>query len=1014
MATANTTINNYGSIISAHRGINGSAQAWAIGVGSLYHGTNAGSVGGYGLGGHAEAGVTITNAGTINAIEGHGIVGDSLAVAGAIGFFAQGGTSTAIANTTINNLLGGNITSSNTAIEGHSTALADGFGSFNSFLIPAPPGPAIDPHGTGAGGIASATTVITNAAILTSFDARGIDGGSFASASGFGYFGSGGTATAYTSISNGGSIYSEHRGINGGAAALAIGFGSAYNTYGIGGFASGGTASAGVIITNTGKIVAFDGHGIVGSSFANADALGFIPPTENNPGALPHFATPSGPFTNAWYAQAGTATATTQIVNYSGSKIKSGSTAIEGDATAFADAFGSFSSYYIAKTSTLYHGTGVGGTATATTSISNGGTLISYGGRGIDGNSFASASGFGYFGTGGSATATTSINNYGPITSQYRGINGSATAFAIGVGSLSNKYGVGGSGLGGHASAGVLITNSAAITAADGHGIVGDSLAVAGAIGFYAQGGTSTAIATTTINNLSGGNITSSNTGIEGNSVALADAFGSFESFAHPTDPHGTGVGGIATATTFITNAATINSSHGRGIDGNSVASASGFGYFGTGGTANAFTSISNTGAVSSQYRGINGSASAFAIGFGSTFNSLGVGGYALGGTASAGAVVNNSSTITTKVGQGMVGGSLAVADAVGYIPSNHGGNAPAFSPTFSTPPAWKAQAGHATATTTMSNGGTITSADNGMSGWAGAYADAWGHTAYGNYASANVQMVNTGKITSSGGDGIDGKSVAKANAYGVTKANGGKDPAIAITTITNSGPIVAAINGIYGGAAAYANGSASSGNGTGGDATAHTTITNSGSVIAGILNGGNGIAIYGNTLAEAKGTSHGSGTGAGGTATATTTITNAVDSTVISLYGKGIVANTTADTTGYSKSGLGTGGVASASTKFTNTITVLSYSTGIGIYDTARANGTGGKIGHGGTANAYTYISNSGNVISRDGNGIYGKSYAVAGGYSTNTAIGGQATATTIVTNSGKVFANTNDRRRH
>ena len=76
-------------------------------------------------------------------------------------------------------------------------------------------------------------------------------------------------------------------------------------------------------------------------------------------------------------------------------------------------------------------------------------------------------------------------------------------------------------------------------------------------------------------------------------------------------------------------------------------------------------------------------------------------------------------------------------------------------------------------------------------------------HFAYGNYASANVQMVNsgTGKITSSGGDGIDGRAVAKANAYGVKVADGGTDPAIAITSISNGGSIVAAVNGIYGGA---------------------------------------------------------------------------------------------------------------------------------------------------------------------------------------------------------------------
>ena len=95
-----------------------------------------------------------------------------------------------------------------------------------------------------------------------------------ASAHGAGYFGTGGTANAYTSISNGGLVYSAHRGINGSASANAIGYGGSLNTYGLGGYASGGTASAGVVITNTGKVVAYDGHGVVGSSFASASAFG--------------------------------------------------------------------------------------------------------------------------------------------------------------------------------------------------------------------------------------------------------------------------------------------------------------------------------------------------------------------------------------------------------------------------------------------------------------------------------------------------------------------------------------------------------------------------------------------------------------------------------------------------------------------------------------------------------------------------------------------------------------------
>ena len=128
-----------------------------------------------------------------------------------------------------------------------------------------------------------------------------------------------------------------------------------------------------------------------------------------------------------------------------------------------------------------------------------GGTISSINGEGIDGfaaaNAVAGAPDPTYTALGGHATATTLIYNFAAITSKKDGIHGSAKANASGYGS----YAKGGSGTGGTAVAGVVITNSAAVTSKNGEGIHGYSGAWAIAQGYSAFGGT--ASATTSITN---------------------------------------------------------------------------------------------------------------------------------------------------------------------------------------------------------------------------------------------------------------------------------------------------------------------------------------------------------------------------------------------------------------------------------------------------------------------------------------------------------------------------------
>ena len=93
--------------------------------------------------------------------------------------------------------------------------------------------------------------MITNSgAPITAQHGNGIFGLSLANASALGFHAYAGTATATTNIFNNSLIKSDD-GIDGFAAAFAIGIGSPNADPGIG---KGGTATAGVVITNTGLI----------------------------------------------------------------------------------------------------------------------------------------------------------------------------------------------------------------------------------------------------------------------------------------------------------------------------------------------------------------------------------------------------------------------------------------------------------------------------------------------------------------------------------------------------------------------------------------------------------------------------------------------------------------------------------------------------------------------------------------------------------------------------------------
>ena len=113
----------------------------------------------------------------------------------------------------------------------------------------------------------------------------------------------------------------------------------------------------------------------------------------------------------------------------------------------------------------------------------------------------------------------------------------------------------------------------------------------------------------------------------------------------------------------------------------------------------------------------------------------------------------------------------------------------------------YSATGGTASSTTLITNFAAIKSKFDGIYGRAKAYAIGWGSNSHtgtfpggfgtGGSAVAGVVITNNtgGTISSTNGEGIDGYSLANANAYGWT-AQGGVGSATATTTITNFAPI--------------------------------------------------------------------------------------------------------------------------------------------------------------------------------------------------------------------------------
>ena len=128
------------------------------------------------------------------------------------------------------------------------------------------------------------------------------------------------------------------------------------------------------------------------------------------------------------------------------------------------------------------------------------------------------------------------------------------------------------------------------------------------------------------------------------------------------------------------------------------------------------------------------------------------------------------------------------------------------------------------------------------------------------------------------------------------------------------------------------------------------------------------------------------------------------------SLYGAGIIADTVADTTGYSKSGLGTGGTATAHTTITNLGTVESDEPALA---STRPRLPLAQVARSAMAARPTLTPTSPMAVmcspAMEVASLVSRTLSPAA-ISANTAIGGHATATTIVTNNGKVFAGYNN----
>ena len=353
-----------------------------------------------------------------------------------------------------------------------------------------------------------------------------------------------------------------------------------------------------------------------------------------------------------------------------------------------------------------------GGNATATVNISNMGNITGSGNattaalgarRGIYGIASAAAnSNLGYAnpvsGTGGTAKATVSVYNSGTIKSMFAGIKGNATAVANGYAFQGNTT-IGGNATdaknavaqGGTAIANVTIFNAAAGTIttgnASGQGIEGHSIAVANAgstnqakygnisgnvsgIDRPATALGGTAIANTAISNAA--NVASFHWSVDGTAYASAQAFASYSGNISYNGGNGTGqagnaTGGVSTAVVVISNTGNMstdgNASGSAVVLGSSFANSNASGYHAKGGTATAITAINNSQTLKGDW-GIYGGAAASANAYG---NNSAAGGTAIGGNSSADVGITNIGNVTAVGHRGINGNATAESNATGF-----------------------------------------------------------------------------------------------------------------------------------------------------------------------------------------------------------------------------------------------------------------------------------------------------------------------------------------------------------
>ena len=277
----------------------------------------------------------------------------------------------------------------------------------------------------------------------------------------------GGYATS--GITNSGNLTSQ---VGSGLVARATGSTGLNSVTGITG---GGSGSATVVISNTGTLTALSVGGTMGLGI-RGEAKSSTDYAASNAGAI----TPGKSLATVSIGNSGAIT--------TGNATNSGDVGIEGVAGAYATGTNTAGGAAAAK----------GGVATAIVSISNAGNITTadfIGALGIGGFSTANANAYGNTATGGTGSATTSITNSGTLNTDGAGIVGNAKEYAEAFGNTSTPAtGKSYSGTGGVAPATVSISNSGNMTSF--YGVGGYAKAGAGAIGFVAKGGTATAITT--------------------------------------------------------------------------------------------------------------------------------------------------------------------------------------------------------------------------------------------------------------------------------------------------------------------------------------------------------------------------------------------------------------------------------------------------------------------------------------------------------------------------------------